>query len=208
MRRASTASARRDAPPGEATADRLLATAAQLFRRKGYAQSSTRELADLLGIQKASLYYHIRTKEDLLHAICLASLSHIIEEVSAVAREHPAEERLRAVIVAHVVSAIRDRDMHATMLMELRALSQERLAEVVERRDAYETLLRDVIVADQEASRVRSDVSAKYLTLALLNVLNWTIFWFDPDGGLSSDELGKVLATVFIEGAQGGALPV
>ncbi len=41
-----------------------------LFSKKGYAATSTREIAAIPGIRKVSLYYHIENKDDLLYAIC------------------------------------------------------------------------------------------------------------------------------------------
>jgi AcrR family transcriptional regulator len=184
------------------TADRLLQTAASLFRRKGYAASSTRELSDLLGIQKASLYHHIRSKEDLLLAISLESLKRIIAAVATAEAFSDPGQRLEAIIAAHVEAALRDRDMHMTMLIELRSLSPERRSEVLRLRDRYEEMLRKVILEEQQEGRLRTDVETKYLTLGLLNLLNWTIFWFDAQGDLSAAELGSTLSTIFLDGAR------
>ena len=184
------------------TGDRLLPTAAALFRRQGYASASTRELADLLGIRKASLYHHIRSKEDLLQAICAQSLGEIHEAVSRVARSTPPEGRLRAMIERHMVSALDNADMHAVMLIELRNLSAPCLAEIIELRDDYERLLRDAVAADQRAGRLRKKPDAKYLTLALLNLLNWTIFWYRADAQLTAAQLGAMFADVFLNGAR------
>jgi AcrR family transcriptional regulator len=195
-------------PPGQApTADRVLPVAAELFRRKGYAASSTRELSELLGINKATLYHHIDGKEDLLVAICRDSLSRIIEVVSQVARTEPPETRLRAVIHSHLASALNNRDMHAVMLTELRVLSTDHRAEIVQLRDDYEALLRQVIVADQEEGRLDPQIDSKYLTLALLNLLNWTIFWFDPAGEQTVPELGESFARIFLDGARPSGAP-
>jgi hypothetical protein len=75
---------------------------------------------------------------------------------------------MRAVIEAHLASAVRHRDMHATMLAELGALSPARRAEIVEARAAHERLLRGVIVAEQAAGLVRDDIDPRHTTLALL----------------------------------------
>jgi len=187
--------------PEGSTSERLTTTAASLFRRKGYAQATTRELADALGIRKASLYYHISNKEDLLFEISMHSLGHIAEAVGTAAAGASPEDRLRVLIQAHVVTSLSERDMHTVMLTELRALSPERRQEVVAARDEYEALLRGVIADDQKAGRLRTDIDAKLLTLSLLNVLNWTIFWFDPNDDLTPERLGEVLATVFLDGA-------
>jgi AcrR family transcriptional regulator len=187
------------APENRGTADRLLETAAGLFREKGYAQSSTRELAELLGIRKASLYHHIRTKEDLLEGLCLESLRRLTDEVESTV--WTSESPVRTLVEVHLAAASRDRDMHLAMLLEHGALSPERRANVVAQRDAYARLVRSVIVAEQQAGRIRTDIDAKYLSLALLNIVNWTIFWFDPEGERPAPAIAAMLADVFLDGA-------
>src|SRR6516225_3642603 len=56
------------------TGDRLLTEAAQLFSEKGYRATTTRELSALLGLQGASMYYHVKRKEDLLYQLCIDTL--------------------------------------------------------------------------------------------------------------------------------------
>jgi AcrR family transcriptional regulator len=186
----------------ETTGDRLLVLAAELFRQKGYGLTTTRELASRLGIQKASLYHHMRGKEDLLFAISVESLQRITDAVTAARDSADAGQRLHAMIMAHMETALRDQDMHTTMLIELRALSEGRQKEVRARRDAYQDLLRSVISEDQAAGRLRTDIGAEYLTLSLLNLLNWTIFWFTSDGERTTDELAAMMSTIFLDGAR------
>jgi TetR/AcrR family transcriptional regulator, cholesterol catabolism regulator len=191
------------APSGDrGVYSRLLRIAARLFRQKGYAASTTRELAEQLGIQKASLYHHIRSKEDLLFEISMESLRRITAAVECAADSAPEDARLREMIIKHIETALNDQDMHTSMLIELRSLSRERRAEVTMNRAKYEAMFRSVLESEQAAGRIRSDMSARYLTLALLNLLNWTIFWFDPNGDLSPKELGDVLAKVYLDGAR------
>jgi AcrR family transcriptional regulator len=186
---------------GDAVRHRIFATAATLFRTKGYAQSTTRELATMLGLKKASLYHYVTSKEDLLYAISIDSLQQIDAHVAAAIESATPPERLRALIRAHVTSALGNRDQHAVMLSELGSLSEEPRKEVIKARDAYEKRIRDVIQAERAEQRLRTDIDAKYLALSLLNMLNWTIFWYQPGGSLTPEELAGILATIFIEGA-------
>jgi TetR/AcrR family transcriptional regulator, cholesterol catabolism regulator len=55
---------------GAATAKELRDEEARLFWKKGFASTSTRELAESLGVQKASLYYHMESKEQSPYDIC------------------------------------------------------------------------------------------------------------------------------------------
>ena len=46
--------------------DAIIKKAAGLFRKKGFASSSMRELADSIGVEASSLYNHIGSKSELL----------------------------------------------------------------------------------------------------------------------------------------------
>lgn len=179
----------------------MLGAAATLFGQKGYAATSTRELAAALGIQSASLYHHIGSKDDLLFRVCANSIARVRASAEqAVASEPDPVAAIRAVIAAHVRTSLADQDAHATMLSELRALGDERRAEAVALRDEYEALVREAVAAAQAAGVVRRDVTARHLTLMLMSLLNWPIFWFRPDGELTPADLSDLLASVFLEG--------
>ncbi len=186
---------------GASTGDRLLVGAADLFRRKGYTATTTRELSALLGIQNASLYYHMETKEDLLFKLCFATLENVAAVFEAcVAEAKGPLERLHLMAYRYTTTALRDRDRHATMLIELRALSKERRDRIVELRDENLAVVRRTIAAAQKTGQVRADIQPKYLTLMLFNLLNWSIFWYRPDGELTPDQIAEMMSMVYFDG--------
>src|SRR5579862_9847650 len=84
-------------------ASRLLSTAAHLFWERGYTATSTRELSDMLGVQKATLYHHVRKKEDLLYAICVNALKNMLSRVRAeVDGATTPTDRVRLLIHGHL----------------------------------------------------------------------------------------------------------
>src|ERR1700677_309651 len=66
------------------TSKRLTVSAASLFRKKGFAGTTTRELSDAIGVQKSSLYYHIDSKEALLFDLCTSTLEDVRETIQRV----------------------------------------------------------------------------------------------------------------------------
>ncbi|EHB58867.1 regulatory protein TetR [Mycolicibacterium rhodesiae JS60] len=194
------------APEKVPTSSRVISDGARLFREQGYAVSTTRELSARLGITKASLYYHIASKEDLLRLICLESLHRVTESVTAaVEAETDPLAKVRAVLSAHLESVLGDLDLHATMLQELRSLTGAYRDQVQLARDAYENLVVDVITEAQAAGALRSDLTVKVLAFGLLSLLNWTISWYRPGGGLTPSELADNFWALYLGGAQAPA---
>jgi AcrR family transcriptional regulator len=183
---------------------RALDAAVGLFSRKGYAATSTREVAELLGIQKASLYYHVESKEDLLFLICQSSLNQIRNDVETAIRNTPDPlDRVQTLICSHIESLLRDEAQHATTFAEMHALSEERLEQVMKMRDAYENLVRSVVREAQDAGVVRRDINAKILSLALLGTMNRVTVWYRRGGPLSPHQVGRLMAALFLGGAAG-----
>jgi TetR/AcrR family transcriptional regulator, cholesterol catabolism regulator len=184
--------------PGE----KAVRVGAKLFARKSYAATTTRELAKALGMTNGAFYHYFPTKEDLLLAICEESLGRIIRAAkdSLVGIEDDSE-RLRALITGHVESMLRDQALHRTMLIELRSLSPTNLQRVLQLRADYGNFVKATIAAAGEDGALRKDIDSEMLTLMLLNLLNWTIFWFDRRGKLSADEIAALVTTMFFDGA-------
>ncbi|MER5862299.1 helix-turn-helix domain-containing protein [Kitasatospora sp. NPDC002040] len=55
--------------PRTDTRARIIEVALELFAEQGYEKTSLREIADRLGVTKAALYYHFKTKDDIVHGI-------------------------------------------------------------------------------------------------------------------------------------------
>ncbi|HSQ03366.1 MAG TPA: TetR family transcriptional regulator, partial [Burkholderiales bacterium] len=182
---------------------RALDAAVGLFSRKGYAASSTREVAKLLGIQKATLYYHVESKEDLLFLICQSALTQIRNDVETATRDIADPlERVQTLIYTHIESLLRDEAQHSTTFTEMHALSDQRFGQIMKLRDDYENMVRSVLQGAQDAGVVRTDIEAKYLGLTLLGIMNRVMIWYRRGGPLSPHQLGRLLGVLFLAGAR------
>ncbi len=195
------------------TVDRLLDTAALLFWEKGYTATTTREIASALDIQQASLYYHIASKEDLLHRLCVSSLQGFLTTVPPALEGTSAPlDRIRIIIRTHIGFLLKHQERNVTMLTELRALSPRHRAEVVKLRESYLNILQAAIQEAQASGNIRADIPATYFCLALLNILNWTSLWFRKDQALSAEPLAELFIEIFLHGValppRRGSVPV
>jgi AcrR family transcriptional regulator len=80
------------------TRERAVAVALELFTTQGFEQTSLRAIADRLGVTKAALYYHYRSKELLLGAVMESMLAPVDEILSWSATQPPGPETRRELL--------------------------------------------------------------------------------------------------------------
>lgn len=89
--------------PGKTAREEILDAAAELFTTVGYAATSTRRIADAVGMRQASLYHHFATKDDILDALLAGTVDEPLALAADLIAQHgPAAERLHALVVGDV----------------------------------------------------------------------------------------------------------
>lgn len=99
--------------PGDTRA-RIKEVALDLFTEHGYEQTSLREIAERLGVTKAALYYHFKSKDEIVHAFVLDRL-HAVDELIAWAREKPPGPETRRMIMRRYADEL-DADQHQPIM--------------------------------------------------------------------------------------------
>nr|WP_271211322.1 TetR/AcrR family transcriptional regulator [Rhodococcus wratislaviensis]GLK37215.1 TetR family transcriptional regulator [Rhodococcus wratislaviensis] len=83
--------------PGQTTPEEILDAAGELFTTKGFAATSTRQIAEMVGIRQASLYHHFPNKEEILVALLEETVSPALAAAGRLAdAAAPATVRLHA----------------------------------------------------------------------------------------------------------------
>jgi AcrR family transcriptional regulator len=182
--------------------------ASDLFRERGYAATSIRDIARALSVQGASLYAHVTSKEDVLWAIVDRAASRF--ETAADRAEREAEQRrpgdpaeaLAALVRAHVGVLMSDIDEAGVFVSEWRALSADRRATILDRRDAYERRFRRQIEAGVAVGAfLLTEPSIAAATL--LSALNGVAAWYDPAGRLAADRIADHLVELVLRMLEG-----
>ena len=173
--------------------------ASELFRERGYAATSVRDIAQALNLQGGSLYAHMASKEDVLWSIVTRAADRFNAEVGPIAADASASpaDRLRAMIRAHVGVVTSIQQDAAVFLHEWRFLSADRRAQMSARRDAYEAMFRNVISEGSDSGDFR-DVDPRLTSMAILSALNGIPTWYAPDGPLTADQIADQHADLFL----------
>lgn len=182
------------------TRDEILEAAAQIFSQKGFHAASMQDIAQAVKLQKASLYYHVNSKQEILVALLDRALDLLIERMEAVLLEPLSlDEKLRRAMVTYLQAMLEHRDLAAVLLLEHRSLEPELHARHIPRRDRFEHLWRDLIQSGMN-SGIFCCSDPALAVRSLLGAMNWTITWYQPDGELSIQEIAVQFADLFLHG--------
>lgn len=191
---------------GEATHAAIRAAGVRLIHARGYHAVSMRELAAAVGLQAASLYNHVRTKQELLADLLTRNLHDMLAGVdAALAGVEGPRARLEAFVAFHLTFHTARREEALICTTELRSLEPEHHARVVALRRAYEARLGDILAAGATAGAFRLG-DARIATFGILAMLTGAATWYRPRGRLSLATLVAEYTRLVLHGlAAGGA---
>jgi AcrR family transcriptional regulator len=178
----------------------LVRAAAKLFRDQGYERTTVRDLGNAVGLQSGSLFYHFRTKEEILVAVMALGITATTEQLSeAIARARSPRDKLSALFHVHLNSLLGDNQAALeVMLYEWRSVSAAAKPGLIVLRDRYEALWQEVLDEVAAAGLVKQDT--RLLRRTLLGSLHWSVQWYKSEGELSVDALAeRMLALVLLK---------
>lgn len=155
----------------------VLDAAARLFRERGYAVTSMRDIGAAAGMLAGSLYYHFASKDDLLVAVYAEGVRRIGAAVeAALAASVEPWDRLERACAAHLTALLDDSDYGQVVIRVRPDDAPDAAARLIALRDGYERLFARAL--DDLPLRHRGDRRA--LRLLLLGALNWSQTWYRP----------------------------
>ena len=182
------------------TREDILEAAAQVFRQKGFHGASMSDIADAVKLQKASLYHHVSSKQEILLALldrALIMLTELIGDIAA--QDILSDQKLRQMIRAYLTALSNNADLTAVLLFEHRSLDKRTHIRHVPQRDKFEGLWRNVI-EDGVKKKIFDCKDAGMAVRALMGVMNWTLTWYRPNGDKSMEEIADSYADLFFNG--------
>jgi TetR/AcrR family transcriptional regulator, cholesterol catabolism regulator len=185
--------------------EELTRTAARLFAERGYHGTSLADLAEALGIQKASLYHHIASKEDLLWEVAGNGAAAFHAALDGVPEDAPATEKIRIALRGHLRVVAEQLDAATVFTREWRALEGDRRAEFIAERRRYEERIRALFREGVEDGQLRTDLDVGTAALLFLSAANWAYTWLRPGGDTNS--LADRFFAVLFDGMRGYATP-
>lgn len=180
----------------------LLRAAAKLFVEKGFDATTTRDIAEAVGMRSGSPFYHFRSKQALLKAAMIEGLDAGRERLAA-AIEGIAdpEQRLRVLVRTHLGTLLEGDCRSPLLVSETRALDDQARSEIADAFDRYQVPWQQTLDELAEAGKLAS--AAPPVRLLLFGMLNWSSHWYRSDGNLSVDALADAAVNMLLHKPQG-----
>jgi AcrR family transcriptional regulator len=186
----------------------MLAAAAKVFARRGYHGASTQDIADILGIRQASLYYYFASKEAALEAVCADGIGDYETRARAILRSRQnAAVKVARLVVQHLAPLQERLDFTLTFLRERRFLPEpaRRRIRAIERR--YERIIERVIEQGVAAGEFRQDLDPRMATLALLGLGNSAAAWYGREPGATHERITSDYVDLLVRAFRKGSAP-
>jgi AcrR family transcriptional regulator len=182
-RRQPVARAAVPADPAEfSTKQRIEQAALQLFAAKGFEATGIRDIADRAGLSTSALYHYMGSKDELLVAFMVESMTELTRAAHAAMEGagDPAAQ-LAALVRTHVGFHTLDAQRSLVADDELRAVSDVAFTKVMQLRDGYERLWAETLDRGARGD-VFSFTDARITRLALLEMCNGVARWYSDRG--------------------------
>ncbi len=178
---------------------KILENAARLFARKGYEKVSLEEIAAGLKLNKTSLYYYFKSKDEMFFQIQMQAIEQANTALEQVLEsEAGPEEKLREAVKNHVRIVTRDYITGTFRQREL-GLPNKLMARVIAARDRFEKNFQKIILEGVEKG-VFQRRYWKLAVLSILGTLNAIPRWYSPKGEFSAEEIGEALTDFILKG--------
>lgn len=173
-----------------------MAAASAVFQRIGYAQTTLEDVAAEVGINRATLYYYVGTKEELLIALLYRPIHQMTANIKAIARlDIEPESKLRQALVQYTTDMAETPQLMIFLAQNHRQfLSGPQAEDIAANADDYGRALVQIIQEGIDAGVFRSDIPASMSMLAILGMFNWIHRWYQPGGRLTLADVGETFA--------------
>lgn len=188
--------------------EELLRIAARLFKEQGFQATRLLDIAKEAGLDRATVYYYVGSKEELFRETVEGVLDTHIRKAQELTDDQSLTwlERLYHAFVGLMVSY--EENYPATfvyiqeMMHQLRGDETEWGKKFLQKTRQFDQTLLGFIREAIAAGELRSDIPPRLVGHSLFGMLNWTHRWFTPGGPMTGAAIAEAFWSIFIRGMQ------
>ena len=172
----------------------------RLFARKGYHNTSMREIARGLGMNQSSLYHYFDSKEDILYALINDTVDDALNTLEGICKtDISPHSKLNRVLSFYTNFYAGDQDRLRLLVNELGNLGKDYRKVLIKKERRYVHLIQLILKALSSEGRMKP-IPPAVATFAFFGMVHYTIKWYDRDGPIKSGELADYFLEIFTKG--------
>jgi AcrR family transcriptional regulator len=185
-------------PKGSVTRREVLDLSAELFAKHGYRSTSLEIVADRLGVTRQALYYHFRSKGEILAALFEQMMTRLETAVSAAA-EQDGDDVFLAMLQAHIETAVVNTALVALLLHERPEIAKLRGVRAAKRRRDYATLFLSAYEQGVSAGLFR-DIDPHVAVNTMISAANGISWWYHGDKSVDEKSIVEAVFQLLTNG--------
>jgi AcrR family transcriptional regulator len=179
----------------------IIAAAAKVFKEKGYHAATTRDIAAEVGIQQATLYYYISSKEELLYLVVREPIVRLFNQVEEIVEASvPTRTKVERAIHAHLAAFDENYPHMFVYVQELPHLIDTLQEKIRESPGRYQHLWEAILQQGIAGGELRADLDVPATVLMILGMCNWLHRWYRKGGRLNTETLARQYARAILDG--------
>jgi AcrR family transcriptional regulator len=179
--------------------DKIIQVAARIFAEKGYHGTTLDEIAHELVITKPALYYHIKSKEDLLREI----INNILEPLETISKVKDLDlsprEKLQKIIILMVISGAERQDTTTILFQDISILPKRKRDAIRRREKEIERSVQEILREGQKKGDFIVD-DVKIASYGIMGAANWIYRWYNPDGTFTPEQIADKIVQLVENG--------
>lgn len=189
-----------EAKPQKDRINNILDAATCLFCEKGYANVTVQEIADRAGLNKATLYYHMESKEELLFSIFDTICALLIRKFKEVMKKPTSPtQKLEEIIHAYLASLTENPQAFRVFVSEGRELRGEHQKHIHKECNLIIRMVEEILHEGVNKGVFRlADTSIT--ALAVLGMCNWAAHWLPSHPEISVDQVSQTFFYLISQG--------
>lgn len=178
----------------------IIEAAARVFAERGYHGATTQDVADILRIRQASLYYYVPSKEVALELVCTQGVAGFFETAQAIASgPGKPSEKLAGLIRAHIAPNLDRGNFVKVFLSQRQFLPNQSRRRVGKWSRGLEQIFEGVVRAGIRSGDFRADLDPRLTTLAILGMANAVATWYGKEKA-SIERIGAEFVQLILNG--------
>jgi len=178
----------------------ILEKAATMFRQKGFAATSMRDLAETVGIEAASLYNHIRSKNEILEAICFDVANRFNTNMSSIETgQQNSIWKIETLLRFHIRQMIEKYEEVYVSDREWKHLEEPYLSNFQNQRRSYRKKFASIIEEGIQKNEIKN-IDAPTAVLIILHAVSGIESWHRSTAKINANELEDNMVMIMIDG--------